>query len=118
MTVVALATSPSATKMLTEIFMDYLEAFRFDRVEKVMKALDWKWSQLPHGQYIPNPVIPSQTNMKDQCWCLFNSCMKSLADDPDLKETYWSGGGFYVRVNRETRLVRIAFEAEYACNLP
>lgn len=118
MSVVELAGSDASNALITNTFMNLLEQFRFERVEKAMQALDWKWSVLPNGKKLDAPIIPSLNVMKEQCWNLFTTCMKSLADDSDLKETYWSGGGFCVEVNRETRLVHIGFEVEYACNYP
>lgn len=114
-TVTALSTSAPANALLTHIFMDCLGTFRFERVEKTMDALEWKWVVPGRKDYTERPSI---SLMRDQCWILFNRCMETLADDPDLKDAYSSSGGFRVTVNRDTREVRITFEAEYAANYP
>lgn len=81
---------------------------KFDRVRKVMEALDWKWGTARSGQI---PTIPEMKSMVDD---LGRSVVNRLASG----ETYVSSssGGFCVsgwhRIDQQLVEISVAFVAE------
>jgi hypothetical protein len=73
---------PSAELQINEI----IETFDFKRVQKVMLALDWKWSTKT------DYVIPSIASMKEAVMRLSNEVQRQMATGLEWSEC--SSGGF------------------------
>lgn len=112
MSVTEFKTHPSVIARLQEQYMEIMSLFRFDRVEKTMQLLNWKW-------YDMSPeYVPDRGRMRHQCNDLFARCLKELTDHPEQTRVYWSGGGFRVEVDLVIRSVRVSFEVDYVSSIP
>ena len=69
----------SISDKTTDAIFDLLEKFNFERVEKMMHAVDWKWSL---GKELRFPTIDEMRN----------KCISLLFDAERNKDTISSGG--------------------------
>lgn len=74
-----------------------LEQLDFDRIHKVMTALDWKWLRDGYTS------VPSRKSIKDGANLLAKQLM--MADE----YTHTATGGFEVDTDKERSFVRISF---------
>jgi hypothetical protein len=70
-------------------YQDALTKFDFEKVQKTMKSLGWKW----YGSKFP----PSVDEMKETCNELFEISIRDhLKDNKDIS---WRTGGFQLDIN-------------------
>ena len=75
-----------------------MEEFDFRKVQRVMKMLDWKWSQ-----DVGERRVPSLDEMKTHVEVLMNSAIRNKRGAED-KNVYVSSGGFKVTINEYNRM--------------
>lgn len=91
-------------EQLTEKYNECISMIRFERISRVMKALDWKWMGSPH--------TPTIEEMKACCDQLFVSALEHLQPDRDNTITC-STGGFRIMIDPKHMWVRVSFETDY-----
>lgn len=82
---------------------DIMDWFDFDRVHKVMVALDWKWVNAEEG-------VPNQAELRQQVRRLMKDCYHKAHYGSDV--IYGLGtGGFEVEYNKEGDYFEVRFIA-------
>lgn len=86
-----------------ENFHQILNDFDFEKVQKVMTFLDWKWGN----------KVPNVWDLERTCLDLYRMCLTELYLDPDCKDMEASTGGFTVKVHKN-KFMEIDFCLEKA----
>lgn len=91
------------TNLLSADFAEVLENFNFKKVKKVMKFLNWKWSE-----YNRTPTIKE---MKNNCSRLFEESLGTYESTKHSITT--SSGGFEVSVYKNSVSVKFIVTEYY-----
>lgn len=104
-------TDITITESVMDDIEDILDNFDFERVHKVMVALDWRWVDL----YVDKTEIPDMHRLRKTARGLLKQAYKISVRDSHLEDTMVvASGGFVARCNNQQNppWFRLAFEVE------
>lgn len=94
-------------EIIDNMVNEVMEGFDFERVHKVMVALDWKWS-IGDGEY----TVPSVYRIMREADRLLRKVASECFNDTNLHYCGCGGLCAYYDANEDERCLELKFEAE------